>query len=283
MDKQDPHHVLSDDRIAHFYADYAGIHDKDTLICHLETIRSRLGGENQARYKCIDRFNFAYSRLATRFYYPRVLAIGKQAKAKNESALLLDIGCCTGTDLRHLLWNGYPGADLIGTDISCHYIECGYDLFQDKSSFPGTFVTGDLFDPAMLSQTHTEGGLNPYRHRVRIVYTGSVIHLLRSVERTREFIQRVTMLLQPGGLFVGTHVAANRTTTVYRPVPGHAKQYLGMDVFREALVEAGFVDIEMQMEDRTPDPYDPKEDDDFRAFWLSFCAIYRPQTTATLE
>lgn len=50
MDKQGPRHVLSDDRIAHFYADYAGIHDRDTLIRHLETIRSRLGAEVECSF-----------------------------------------------------------------------------------------------------------------------------------------------------------------------------------------------------------------------------------------
>ncbi|KAG0172164.1 hypothetical protein DFQ28_011447 [Apophysomyces sp. BC1034] len=244
-----------------FYADYVGITDPNELCNHLNKIRARLCEEGPI-YRCIDQFKFAYSRMCQRFFYEKILRIGK----RQPSPWLFDIGCCTGIDLRQLMLDGYPAEYLVGTDISRHYIDCGYDLCRDdQESLPIQFVVSNVFDSTFVDT------MSAYHHQTAVVYAGSLIHLFHSSDLLRQFLQRVKWLLRPGGLLVGAHVASDHNVCVRRGSRGY-KQYIGLIELQHVLESEGFTDFEMQMDERLLQDDEPK---DLIAFWLSFCAVYR--------
>ncbi|KAI8146589.1 S-adenosyl-L-methionine-dependent methyltransferase, partial [Fennellomyces sp. T-0311] len=195
-------------------------------------------------YKCINYYHFVKPRLPTRFYYQEILAL------KSKAPVVLDVGCCTGTDLRKLMFDGYPGNKLIGIDQSSHYIQVGYELFRDAGTCPIQFITEDV----MSSQI-----------RAGIVYTSSVIHLF-SLEEVHTFLRHVaTNVLEDGGLFVGTHVSGDETMTVRRR--GRTKHFIGTEDFRAALIQHDFGDIQFS---RMARQKDPDESQSFDTYWLSF-------------
>lgn len=172
--------------------------------------------------------------------------------------------------------DGYPGTCLLGTDLSKHYIECGYDLFQDRDTCPIRFITGDIFDSKFLDQDSPgQPSLAPFHNQVGIIYSGSVIHLLQSIDQVDAFITQVTRLLTPGGLFVGTHVAADRTISVYIPPRHYTKHWVGVDDFKTALQRHHFNDIEFKLEPRLTRE-EEKPYLDVQCHWLSFSAVYSP-------
>ncbi|KAF7724688.1 hypothetical protein EC973_000796 [Apophysomyces ossiformis] len=245
--------VKMDPKARRFYADYVGITDPDELGRHLNKIRTKLCQEGPI-YRCIDQFKFAYSRMCRRFFYETLLRIGKH----HPSPWLLDIGCCA---------DGYPADYLMGTDISKHFIECGYDLCRDsQGSLPIRFLVGNVFDASFLDT------MSDHYHQIAVVYAGSLIHLFHSTDRIREFLQRVKWLLRPGGLLVGAHVVSDHNVRVKRGSRGY-KDYIGLYEFRHLLKSEGFTDFEMQLDERRLYDDEPK---DLVAFWLSFTAVYQP-------
>ncbi|KAI9009315.1 hypothetical protein CLU79DRAFT_839948 [Phycomyces nitens] len=251
-----------------FYADYVGIKDRNELTIHLKRIQALLS-ENTQTYRCIDEFKFAYSRMCDRFFYPGLIEIGKTS-----GPLLIDLGCCV--DLRKLMLDGYPARSLVGVDLSARYIECGYELCRDKDKLPIQFLTGDIFDEGFLSlKEPNNNNLNTYRNKAGVVHAGSVIHLFHSVQHISQFLQRVCCILSDGGLFVGAHVASNRTTSIYRPSRGHTKQYIGIDTFRSLLEAHNFTNIEIQTSPRQS-LEEEEEVDDITIFWVAFSAVYNP-------
>ncbi|KAL0095593.1 hypothetical protein J3Q64DRAFT_1828417 [Phycomyces blakesleeanus] len=265
------------DSIIRFYADYVGIKDRNELTTHLKRVQALLNENNQT-YRCIDEFKFAYSRMCDRFFYPGLIEIGKTS-----SPLLIDLGCCAGVDLRKLMLDGYPVKSLVGVDLSARYIECGYELCRDKDKLPIRFLAGDIFDESFLSlHGQNNNNLNIYRHKASVVHAGSLIHLFHSTQRISQFLQRVCCMLLKGGLFVGAHVASNRTTSVYRPSRGHTKQYIGIDTFRSLLESHDFSNIEIQTSPRLS-LEEEEEIDDISIFWVSFSAVYNPPSLKPLS
>ncbi|KAI9321824.1 hypothetical protein BX666DRAFT_1905991 [Dichotomocladium elegans] len=164
------------------------------------------------------------------------------------------------------MWDGYPASRLIGIDKSSLYIDCGYDLFNDRTKCKIRFVAGDLFDTEFLSTFAKQAG---------IVHAGSVIHLFPSRDMMRTFVRGVATLLTPGGWFAGTHVASNKTGHVYLPERRQTKYFISIADFRAVLEDVGFGCIEFQLEPRTSE-FEEQMAADFHRYWLSFTAVYQP-------
>ncbi|KAI9490245.1 hypothetical protein BDB00DRAFT_875562 [Zychaea mexicana] len=265
MDQEATLHLLQDPAIRRFYTNYVGISNDKDLVRHWQAIRSRLS-EYGPRYKCINFYKFVGSRLASRFYYRELVDMTKQGC---QAPVVLDLGCCTGTDLRRLMFDGYPGDRLYGIDLNKHYIESGYDLFRDRATCPITFIAGDILSttatttPTSISSTIN----NKFTQKAGVVYTGSMIHLL-SLDQLHTLIHHIsTHLLDPaGGIFIGTHVAADTTTSMTRR--GNTKQFIAVQDFKDVLEKHQFVDIQLCKEPRRRDPDENSTTLD--TFWLSF-------------
>ncbi|KAI8358535.1 S-adenosyl-L-methionine-dependent methyltransferase [Blakeslea trispora] len=245
------------------YHNYAHFHEVSDLQEHLITIQEQLLRVITINYKCIERYKFACTRLYERFFYQDILSKGKKELEKGGSPYFLDVGCCTGTDLRKLLVDGYPKDFLLGMDVEQSYIDCGYKLFKDDPKTCSIrFIVNDLFS---LDDSHS------LCHSISIVHAGSVFHLFPDYETIARFLGKIIMLLKPNGVLVGGHVCTEESMEHYRESKKSFKYYMGVNDFRELLRSKGFVDIQLETQPRLD------EEDDFTAFWISFYAVFRPE------
>ncbi|KAG2206523.1 hypothetical protein INT47_008540 [Mucor saturninus] len=249
MEKEEP--VLNENTLQ-LYQDYVGIKDPQELRLHLKHIQDRLAKEGKIFYRCIQRYEFAFSRIYHRFFYQRILDLGRTIK----EPYFLDIGCCTGTDLRKLLLDGYPANFLVGLDIEPTYIDCGYALFRDKDHCPIQFIVGDV---SLLTT------------QMSMIHAGSVFHLFSDIHMVRDFLRKLTRVLKPGGIMAGCHVCAESSTQYFRASSQSMKFYIGIHDFQDLLVSQGFTAIELETRPRIS-----QDKETFTAFWVSFYAVYQP-------
>ncbi|KAJ7640565.1 hypothetical protein B0H17DRAFT_1023088 [Mycena rosella] len=160
---------------------------------HLRALQARALAVHP--YPCIRRFGFARLKIdAQRAVYKRVLALRREVPG----ALVLDVGCCFGADLRKLTSDGFPAAQLVGSDLRREFWDLGHALFRSTpESFPVVFVAGDVFDPAFLapeppSTQNTDSDevdlraitrLSALRGRLAAIHTASLFHLLGEAQQ----------------------------------------------------------------------------------------------------
>lgn len=121
-----------------------------------------------------------------------------------------------GTDVRNLIRDGYPGDHIIACDLRDNYINLGFELYEDKSTTPITFITGDMFDivpkpssiePPPFPSKVTQ--LNDLWSQLTHIYTGALFHLFD--ESTQKAIaMRLAGLWrrEKGGVIFGRHAGA---------------------------------------------------------------------------
>ncbi|KZO98955.1 hypothetical protein CALVIDRAFT_478155 [Calocera viscosa TUFC12733] len=160
-------------------------------------------------YPCIRAFHFVSLMMRENSIYKDVLERGKAG-----DAYLLDLGCMMGTDLRNLVRDGYPGDKLIGCDLRDNYIKAGYELYEDATTCPIKFMTGDMFSIVPSPSTGTPGPLdlasvkelNDLHGQLSFIYTGALFHLFD--ESTQKAIAlRLASLWKrvPGAVVFGRH------------------------------------------------------------------------------
>ncbi|KAJ7457342.1 hypothetical protein FB451DRAFT_1274613 [Mycena latifolia] len=64
-------------------------------------------------YPCIRTFDFVRSGISTLTAYQQAIALGRE----REGGILLDLGCCFGTDMRQAASDGLALQNLIAIDI----------------------------------------------------------------------------------------------------------------------------------------------------------------------
>ena len=129
-----------------------------------------------------------------------------------------------GTDVRKLVRDGYPAANVLGCDLRLEYIELGHALFGDTpASSPIRFFTANVFDLPVesprsgTSTTAAAGDLGPgagtavtdlaqLRGALTHVYTGALFHLFNE-DAQRALALRLAVLLrrEPGAVVFGRH------------------------------------------------------------------------------
>lgn len=176
--------------------------------------------------------------------------------------------------------DGYPQTSVVGVDLYPQFINIGYELFRDKDTLQVKFLTGNIFDEHFFStssdsQTATDtSSLNEYKHQVQYLNAGSVLHLFNS-DQIRQFIGRAALLMKPGGLFFGAHVGGNRTAQYERVLGGDIKHFEGADDLKAVLEDAGFGQVDIRATRRLDES---RETDGFVALWLTFSAVYSPNS-----
>ncbi|KIJ62353.1 hypothetical protein HYDPIDRAFT_94825 [Hydnomerulius pinastri MD-312] len=175
------------------------IRDLDQGVGEEEITRRVLEAQSDKTYPypCIRAFHHVSLFMAENTVFGRIRDVIVKPR-QDESPLLLDIGCCMGTDLRYLAYLGYPPKSLIGCDVRGEFIELGYKLYSDRDKCEIPFFVGDIFDielrpfPQQSDSTSlplTEvSNLNQLRGRVKYIYAGALFHLFD--EGTQEAIAR---------------------------------------------------------------------------------------------
>ncbi|RPD55365.1 hypothetical protein L227DRAFT_309593 [Lentinus tigrinus ALCF2SS1-6] len=206
---------LDGDRLD-FFRSTTGIHDVEELKKHIVAVQR--AAYKTRPYPCIVNFNFAQLRLSRIAQYGRLLELGKS----REHPILLDVGCCLGTDLQKLIADGYPRECVIATDIVPEFWELGHKLFNTTpETFPVPFVPGDIFDPSFLEPTPPIYGppttpvpnlssvrtLTELRGHVSAITICAVFHVFETEEVQLKLARALASLLSPapGSMIVGLH------------------------------------------------------------------------------
>ncbi|KAH7907017.1 hypothetical protein BJ138DRAFT_551790 [Hygrophoropsis aurantiaca] len=222
-----------DPKDAVVFKTFSGISDDQLLKEHILHVQAQ--AYKVVPYPCIHRFSFLRMEISEVPGYSDMLKLGRE----REDAILLDVGCCFGTDARRIAFDGFPAKSIVGTDLKAgepddkicnvHYhlnpfiefFELGHDLFRSTpATFPAHFVSGDIFDPSMLSifppdavpDTPTPdlshlASLNPLQGRVSIIHANKFFHLFNE-ERQLHLARALAGLLSPipGSMICGAGV-----------------------------------------------------------------------------
>ncbi|TFK40029.1 hypothetical protein BDQ12DRAFT_602419, partial [Crucibulum laeve] len=197
-----------------FFKSQTGIHDPEELKQHIIGVQKK--AYEIYGYPCIRRFDFAKLKIVHFLIYDRLV----QMPREREGAILLDIGCCFGTDIRKAVADGWPIENVIGSDLRKEFWEYGHDLFKSSpTSFPATFVGGDVFElisprPPFYTEPETSrpnlqdlSSLTPLQGHISAIHASYFFHLF-SEEKQLELARRVATLLSatPGSVIFGCHV-----------------------------------------------------------------------------
>eukprot|EP01120_Amphizonella_sp_Union-15-10_P016780 TRINITY_DN9055_c0_g1_i1.p1 TRINITY_DN9055_c0_g1~~TRINITY_DN9055_c0_g1_i1.p1 ORF type:complete len:254 (+),score=28.25 TRINITY_DN9055_c0_g1_i1:96-857(+) len=206
-------------------------------------------------YRCIREWRFLETRINTNPIYPKVLP-------NLQNKTILDLGCCFGTDIRRLLYDGAKAQNIVGVDQYSQFLEFGFELFGDKELLQNRFIVSD-FLVDNLAKRLTE---NNFPISFDVIYASSILHLLTD-EECKQFLKLAFSLLNPGGIFFGQSVGASTPVLVNRERKSNSLGYLQSPQSLTVLMEqSGFSDIMIHWKDR--------QDRDERQGWgfISFSA-----------
>ncbi|KAJ7254646.1 hypothetical protein B0H12DRAFT_1233309 [Mycena haematopus] len=205
-----------DDEDFTFIKAQSGIEDPDTLKKHIIAVQTK--AYDLYGYTCIRRFSFARPKISAFPMYEHALDLGRKG------GIVLDLGCCFGTDTRKCWSDGVPVQNLVASDLRPAFWNLGHELFQSTpETFPVAFIAGDALDPNFLepaapldSPSEVSGivtplssltRLTPLRGHVSVIHTSSVFHLFLEPEQL-QLARALAGLLSPapGSLILGSHV-----------------------------------------------------------------------------
>lgn len=135
--------------------------------------------------------------------YPTIL---KRLKC-DPSSVYLEVGCGLAQDVRKLIADGAPAAQLRGTDLQAGLMAIGHDLFRDVEKLPlsdGSNVQGNTFVVADFLDDSDASPLKAWEGSVDIVHASMFLHCFELPTQVRACKRIVAILRpQPGSLFVG--------------------------------------------------------------------------------
>ncbi|EIW62932.1 uncharacterized protein TRAVEDRAFT_112609 [Trametes versicolor FP-101664 SS1] len=213
-----------------FMKNQTGITDEDELKKHIIAVTK--AAYEVFPYPCIRRYAFLALRLPSLPGYDRLIELGKERK----NAVLLDIGCCFGNDVRIAAADGFPAKQIVATDLYGGYWTLGHKLYRSTpETFPAKFLAGDAFDPihlAIAPPVYAVGpepvpdlpsltSLNPLHGHVAAIHTSSFFHLFNE-EQQLHLARAMAGLLcpLPGSMIIGTHAGALETGFTTHDVGG---------------------------------------------------------------
>ncbi|KAG2153710.1 uncharacterized protein EDB93DRAFT_1239663 [Suillus bovinus] len=215
---------------AEFFKAQTGIDDDEDLKRHILEVQAK--AYKVAPYPCIRSFVFLRLNISNLSVYEHILELGR----KRPNAVLLDIGCCFGTDARKAAADGFPAKNIIASDLFNDFLELSHELFKTTPvSYPGCFIPGDVFDPAFLSiaapsddvspvpaiDLSSLKSLNALHGRISVINAISFFHLF-SEEKQLHIARALAGLLsaQPGSVICGFHVGTLEKGVVNNSLSG---------------------------------------------------------------
>lgn len=127
-----------------------------------------------------------------------------------------------GTDVRKLVYDGYPASNVLGSDLRRSFIDDGYELYRDIDTCKIRFFTSDVFavstrpgimsNDVPLSQVTALGEL---QDRVTHLYIALVFHLFDEVSQYEMAIRAASLLKRESGATIfGRHQGADSPTLI---------------------------------------------------------------------
>ncbi|KZO93616.1 hypothetical protein CALVIDRAFT_539784 [Calocera viscosa TUFC12733] len=191
------------------------IEDVEELKAHVVQLRNR--AIKVFPYPCIFKYSFAATRVTKIGGYKKTLQLAKE----RGGALMLDIGCCFGADVRMAVLDGFPPTQIVASDLHAEFWDLGHELFRDdKETMPVTFLAGDVFDPSFLSALPVGSSasttplseltsLTPLHGRLSSIHASLFFHLFTRVQQEQLAAHLASLLLQEkGSVLFGHQIAA---------------------------------------------------------------------------
>lgn len=172
----------------------------------------------------------SYPRILMRLGDPNISKHGHYQDIMEKKGKLLDFGCGTGDDIRQLLRNGYPKKDIVGFDIDWSSIDLGFDLYNDRPKLESIFIVS--------KEPHFKNGT------FDIVYSGSVLHTMREMDKVYNYLDTTRDALKVGGIFFGSTLGSFRPHNQDKRTTFVTKR-----TFHSLLRKKGFTDIEIVRKD----------------------------------
>ncbi|KAE9400625.1 hypothetical protein BT96DRAFT_975162 [Gymnopus androsaceus JB14] len=200
-----------------FFKKETGIQDDAELKKHI--IAVQIKAFSIYPFPSIRLFDFARLQLGRLPAYDQLIKLGKERKY----AILIDLGCCFGSDIRKAIQDGYPVQNTLSSDLRKSLWELGHELFKSTShSFPASFIEGDVLNPSFLSAVpsfakgsppttaalslNSITSLNDLRGSVSAVYTGQFFHLFSETQQDQIAWGLASLLSpEPGSMILGMH------------------------------------------------------------------------------
>ncbi|KAF9446311.1 hypothetical protein P691DRAFT_804386 [Macrolepiota fuliginosa MF-IS2] len=199
-----------------FFKTLTNIWDDDELKRHIIGVQTK--AYEVYSYPCIRAFSFTKLKIFRFPVYKEVL----QLRDRYPDAILLDVGCCFGNDLRRAVQDGWLVQNIIGADLEADFWKYGHELFKSSpDTFPAAFIPGDLFSPEMIQLSkpfysptstprpdnlQTLRSLTPLQGHVSAIHASSLFHLFDE-ELQMTLAKRLASLLspEPGSVIFGSH------------------------------------------------------------------------------
>ncbi|KAF5367047.1 hypothetical protein D9758_004050 [Tetrapyrgos nigripes] len=205
-----------------FLKSQTGIQDEHVLLQRISAIGSKAFNEVY-RYGCIGNFAFAKFRISRNPAYVHALELGNT----RPGAIMLDIGCCFGHDLRKAAADGFPVQNMVASDLRPDFWALGHELFRSTpETFPVAFILGDAFDSSFIADRKPflqcsdiinerpadlrslTSSLTPLQGHCSIIHASALFHLFDE-DRQQVLGERLGSLLSPlpGSVIFGVHRA----------------------------------------------------------------------------
>ncbi|KAF7762654.1 hypothetical protein Agabi119p4_9247 [Agaricus bisporus var. burnettii] len=249
---------------ADFFKSQTKIYDIEELRNHIIQVQKK--AYDIYPYPCIRKFAFTSLKIARLPAYNHVLELRKT----KPGAILLDIGCCFGNDIRKAVADGWPVEDAIASDLNKEFWKCGHELFKSTpETFPAGFVAGDAFSSTMIeprepfysppssprpTDLRTLTSLTPLQGHISAIHASSFFHLFNEVQQLTLAKQLATLLSPtPGSIIFGLHISpALKGTLIFDSEGGpmfcHSPE-TWVNVWDGGVFEKGAVKVEARIVD----------------------------------
>ncbi|KAJ7267478.1 hypothetical protein C8J57DRAFT_366825 [Mycena rebaudengoi] len=259
-----------------FIKSQTGIKDADGLKEHLLDVQRR--AYKLHGFPCIRAFSFAMTKIADRPAYQRVLGLGRQ----REDAILLDLGCCLGTDVRKAASDGFPVQNIIANDLFADYWQYGHELFKSTpASFPATFLAGDVFDngfiqpaepwlsapPSGRPSLDTLTSLTPLNGHVSAIHAAYLFHIFdKSTQLALARTLAGLLSPLPGSVIFGAHIGEEHEGYVHQPQLSSGKMFChcpeSWTRLWQSIFPPGTVQVEAKLNKNDPNYVSSRASDD---------------------
>lgn len=127
-----------------------------------------------------------------------------------------------GTDVRRLVFDGYPASNVLGCDLRQSYIDQGHELYRDADTCGIRFFTSDVFDIPVRQAAVTNAlplsdvtAFSELQNRVTHLYTALLFHLFDEASQYAIAIRVATLLRrQSGAVIFGRHQGMPRASLI---------------------------------------------------------------------
>ncbi|KAI9031108.1 hypothetical protein DFJ74DRAFT_702140 [Hyaloraphidium curvatum] len=233
------------DEALSFLAEYTGLTLPECRARAL-AVRDSAVSQNLHVYRCVAELMFLTARVARHPKYSDAMA----ALDADPAARWLEVGCAFGADVRKLVLDGWPAAQVHCLDVTRGYWDLGLRLFGDAGTLACPTAFGNILEDAFFPPSPPPGFADPLPRRAfAVVSVAAVLHVLAK-EDVEGLLSRIfEHLMAPGGLLlgscVGTAVEDGQSWWETPDGTGRPRFLHSGASLRRLLEKVGYVDVEV--------------------------------------